>query len=158
MDKFPMTPEGEEKLRKELEQRKSFDRPKITQAIAEARELGDLKENAEYHAAREEQGFNEACISDMENKLNRAQVIDIKKIKHQNRVVFSSTVTLKNLENDQLITYQIVGEDESDIKLKKISVTSPLARAIIGKEIGDIASISTANGLVEYEINKIEFI
>ncbi len=158
MDKYPMTPEGEARLRDELDQRKHHDRSRISQAIAEARELGDLKENAEYHAAREEQGFNEARIRDLESKLSHSQVIDITTLKNQDKVIFGSTITLINLDTDDTVRYKIVGEDEADIKLEKISVTSPLARAVMGKEIGDTASIKTAKGLIQYEIDTVSFI
>ena len=140
---IPMTVEGAEALREELQERKSTLRPQITQAIAEAREHGDLKENAEYHAAREQQGFNEGRIQEIEGKLADAQVIDIAKIPAGEKVIFGVTVTLLDVENDQEIRYKIVGEDEADLKAGKISVMSPIARALIGKSVGDAVSVDT---------------
>jgi transcription elongation factor GreA len=151
-----MTVQGEQTLRDELERLKKVDRPRITQAIADAREHGDLKENAEYHAAREQQGFCEGRIKDIEAKLSHAQVIDVTQIENTGKVIFGVTVTLINLENDQPVTYQIVGEDEADVKNGKISVTSPIARGLIGKEEGDEVSVTTPGGVVEYEIDTVE--
>lgn len=153
---IPMTVEGAEALREELQERKSTLRPQITQAIAEAREHGDLKENAEYHAAREQQGFNEGRIQEIEGKLADAQVIDIAKIPPGEKVIFGVTVTLLDVGNDEEIRYKIVGEDEADLKAGKISVMSPIARALIGKNIGDAVSVDTPGGDKEYEIDNVE--
>lgn len=128
------------------------------QAIAEAREHGDLKENAEYHAAREQQGFCEGRIQEIEAKLSNAQVIDVKTIPHSGKVIFGTTVDLINVETDEAITYTIVGEDEASIKLNKISVTSPIARALIGKEEGDVAVVRAPGGEIEYEIDSVKHI
>ena len=156
MNKVPMTVAGEAHLRKELEELKSEARPKVIAAIAEAREHGDLKENAEYHAAREQQGFIEGRIQEIESKLSTAQVIDVLKLPQTGKVVFGVTVELINLANDDEVRYQIVGEDEADIKGGKISVTSPIARALIGKEEGDVVIVRTPGGEVEYEIASVE--
>lgn len=152
-----MTLNGAKLLRKELNQLKAK-RPQISKAIGEARELGDLKENAEYHAAREQQGLTEARIRDIEAKLANAQIIDPQKTTTTNKIVFGATVHLINIDNDEELRYQIVGEDEADIKIGKISVISPIARSIIGKQIDDITEVKTPSGLVEYEITKIEYI
>lgn len=151
-----MTVEGERRLREELEQLKTVDRPRIIQAIAIAREHGDLKENAEYHAAREQQGFCEGRIQDIEGKLANARVIDITKIAASNKVIFGVTVSLINLDTDEVVTYQIVGDDEADVKQNKISVNSPIARGLIGKEVGDEVVIRTPGGEVEYEIDGVQ--
>ncbi|MCE8025992.1 MULTISPECIES: transcription elongation factor GreA [Halomonadaceae] len=156
MNKVPMTVAGEARLRKELEELKSEARPKVIAAIAEAREHGDLKENAEYHAAREQQGFIEGRIQEIESKLSNAQVIDVAKLPQTGKVIFGVTVELINLGNDEEVSYQIVGEDEADIKAGKISVTSPIARALIGKEEGDVVVVSTPGGEVEYEISSVD--
>ncbi len=156
MKKEPMTVEGAEALRKELERLKMEERPRITQAIAEAREHGDLKENAEYHAAREQQSFCEGRIQEIEGKLNNAQVINVRDIKPTGRVIFGTTVTITNVETDEQTTYQIVGDDEADIKQGKLSVNSPIARGLISKEEGDTVEIETPSGRVEYEIEKVE--
>lgn len=156
MSKIPMTKAGEDALRTELSRLKQIERPRIIQAIAEAREHGDLKENAEYHAAREQQGFCEGRIKDIEAKLSHAQVIDISHIENTGKVIFGVTVTLINLDTDQTVTYQIVGEDEADVKNGKISVTSPIARGLIGKEEGDEVSVTTPGGVVTYEIDTVE--
>ena len=153
---IPMTVEGAENLRAELQHRKSVLRQEITQAIAEAREHGDLKENAEYHAAREQQGFNEGRIQEIEGKLADAQVIDIEKIPAGEKVIFGVTVTLVDVESDEETTYKIVGEDEADLKAGKISVMSPIARALIGKSIGDAVKVETPGGDREYEIDNVE--
>lgn len=158
MQRYPMTPEGKAALEQELQQLKTVDRPRITQAIAEAREHGDLKENAEYHAAREQQGFCEGRIQDIEGKLGAAQVIDIKELEQTGRVVFGVTVTIANLDTDEEKTYKIVGDDEADFKINKISVNSPIARGLIGKSEGDEAKIQTPQGEVEYEIVKVEYL
>ncbi|NKI19096.1 transcription elongation factor GreA [Spongiibacter sp. KMU-166] len=152
----PMTVAGEKALRDELKQLKSVDRPRITQAIAEAREHGDLKENAEYHAAREQQGFCEGRIQEIESKLSNVRVIDITKIPYTGKVIFGTTVTLINCETDEEVVYRIVGEDEASVKHGKISVTSPIARALIGKEEGDVAVVNAPGGAIEYEIEKVE--
>ena len=156
MSKIPMTKFGESSLRDEVQRLKQVERPRIVAAIAEAREHGDLKENAEYHAAREQQGFCEGRIKDIEAKLSHAQVIDVTQIENTGKVIFGVTVTLINLETGQSVTYQIVGEDEADVKNGKISVTSPIARGLIGKEEGDEVSVTTPGGVVEYEINSVE--
>lgn len=156
LQKVPMTVEGAEKLRIELEQLKKVDRPRIVKAIAEAREHGDLKENAEYHAAREQQGFCEGRIQEIEGKLSHAQIIDVKTITETGRVIFGTTVALINVETEEAVSYQIVGEDEADIKAGKISVTSPIARALVGKEVGDIAVVKAPGGEIEYEIDAVQ--
>ena len=151
-----MTVEGADALRVELQNRKSKLRPTITQAIAEAREHGDLKENAEYHAAREQQGFNEGRIQDIEGKLADAQIIDIKKIPPGEKVIFGVTVTLFDVDSEEEIRYRIVGEDEADLKSGKISVMSPIARALIAKSVGDAVSVVTPGGDKAYEIDGVE--
>lgn len=156
MERFPMTVAGHEALKSELEELKMVKRPKIVAAIAEAREHGDLKENAEYHAAREEQGLNEARIKDLEAKLSAVQVIDIHKIDHTGKVIFGVTVTIYNLDTNQESRYKIVGEDEADVDQGKISVTSPIARGLIGKMEGDEVTITTPQGPVNFEIVKVE--
>ncbi|MBB3185510.1 transcription elongation factor GreA [Halomonas fontilapidosi] len=156
MNKVPMTVAGEKRLRKELEELKGEARPRVIAAIAEAREHGDLKENAEYHAAREQQGFIEGRIQEIEGKLSNAQVIDVTKLPQTGKVIFGVTVGLINLETDEEVTYRIVGEDEADIKSGRISVTSPIARALIGKEEGDVVVVRTPGGEVEYEISSVE--
>ncbi|MBR9726460.1 transcription elongation factor GreA [Shewanella intestini] len=158
MNKVPMTIVGADQLRKELEMLKFDRRPKITEAIASARELGDLKENAEYHAAREEQGICEARIRDIEGKLSNAQIIDVTAMENTGRVIFGVTVTIVNVENDAEMTYRIVGDDEADIKQNLISVNSPIARGLIGKNEGDEVSISTPGGLTDYDILKVDYI
>lgn len=156
--RVPMTVIGEAQLRAELDQLKKVDRPRIVQAIAEAREHGDLKENAEYHAAREQQSFCEGRIKEIEAKLADAQVIDVTKLPATGKVIFGVTVTIVNVEDDSEVRYQIVGEDEADVKDQKISVTSPIARALIGKEVGDLAVVHAPGGDVEYEIDRVEHI
>ena len=153
-----MTAEGAEQLKEELHTLKSIERPKITLAIKEAREKGDLKENAEYHAAREQQSFTEGRIKDIEAKLSNAQVIDIKNMPKSTKVIFGSTVILLNLDDDaQKVQYKLVGEDEADLKIGKISVTSPLARMLIGKNQGDIIELKMPSGITEYEIIKVTY-
>lgn len=152
----PMTVAGAEALRDELSHRKGALRQEITQAIAEARAHGDLKENAEYHAAREQQGFNEGRIQEIEGRLADAQVIDVTTIPQGDKVIFGVTVTLYDGETDDSIDYQIVGEDEADLKLGKISVMSPIARALIGKHIDDVVNVVTPGGEKEYEISNVE--
>jgi len=156
MNKVPMTVAGEQRLRKELDELKSEARPRVIAAIAEAREHGDLKENAEYHAAREQQGFIEGRIQEIEGKLSNAQVIDVTKLPQTGKVIFGVTVGLINLETDEEVAYRIVGEDEANIKEGRISVTSPIARALIGKEEGDVVVVKTPGGEVEYEISSVE--
>jgi len=158
MQKYPMTVEGEQALREELEQLKKVERPRIVQAIAEAREHGDLKENAEYHAAREAQGFCEGRVQEIEAKLSTAQVIDVKSMPCTGRVIFGVTVDLINCETDEETTYQIVGEDEADIKQRKISVTSPFSRALIGKEEGEVVCVRAPGGDTEYEIAEVRHV
>jgi len=154
--KYPMTKQGAQALEDELKHLKSVMRPQITQAIAEARELGDLKENAEYHAAREQQGMVEARIRDIEGRLSAAQVIDVTAIAHTGKVIFGTTVNIANVDTDEEVQYRIVGEDEAEIKEGKISVTSPIARALIGKEEGDVVAVRTPGGVVEYEIVEVQ--
>jgi transcription elongation factor GreA len=151
-----MTVAGAEKLRIELEHLKRVERPRISRAIAEAREHGDLRENAEYHAAREQQSFVEGRISDIESKLAAAQVIDIAAIRPTGKVIFGATAVIINLETDERITYQIVGEDEASVKENRISVTSPMARSLVGKEIGDVVMVRTPAGEMEYEIVDVQ--
>ncbi|HEY9040681.1 MAG TPA: transcription elongation factor GreA [Rheinheimera sp.] len=158
MSPIPMTVQGAEKLRTELNELKSVKRPAVIQAIAEAREHGDLKENAEYHAAREQQGFIEGRIQDIEAKLSNAQIIDISKMANTGKVIFGSTVTILNLDTEEEVTYRIVGDDEADIKNNLISVNSPIARGLIGKSADDVVNITTPKGVVEYEITEIEYI
>ena len=156
--KVPMTVKGAEALRNELNELKSVIRPKITAAIAEAREHGDLKENAEYHAAREQQSFCEGRIKEIEGKLADAEVIDVTKLEPSGRVIFGTTVTLYNMETEESVTYQIVGEDESDVASGKISVVSPIARAIMGKHEGDEVVVKAPAGDLEYEIESVAYI
>lgn len=158
MNQYPMTAKGAEMLRTELTELKSVTRPRIIQSIAEAREHGDLKENAEYHAAREQQSFCEGRIQDIEGKLSNAQIIDVTKMNNNDKVIFGTTVTILNVETDEETTYRIVGEDEADIKNNLISVSSPIARGLIGKELDDIVNISTPSGTVEFEISAVEYI
>ncbi|WP_299786978.1 transcription elongation factor GreA [uncultured Shewanella sp.] len=158
MNKVPMTVVGAEQLRKELEYLKFERRPQIAEAIGEARELGDLKENAEYHAAREEQGLCEARVRDIEGKLSNAQIIDVTKMTNTGRIIFGTTVTILNIDTDAEMTYRIVGEDEANIKENLISVTSPIARGLIGKNLDDEVSIDTPGGLTDYEITAVEYI
>ena len=155
MSKFPMTVQGARALEDELKHLKTVLRPQITQAIAEARELGDLKENAEYHAAREQQGMVEARIRDIEGRLQNAQIIDVTAIAHTGKVIFGTTVEIANVDTDESVTYQIVGDDEADIKAGKLSVSSPIARALVGKEEGDVVVVQTPSGKVEYEIVEV---
>ncbi len=157
MQKVPMTVSGAEKLREELHRLKQVERPRIINAISEARKHGDLKENAEYHAAREQQAFAEGRILEIESKLSTAQIIDVTKIENEGRVLFGATVKLTNAEGKSL-SYQIVGEDEADINNNKISVTSPVARAFIGKYEGDSVEVSTLDGTVVYDIVEVEYI
>ncbi|WP_105200587.1 MULTISPECIES: transcription elongation factor GreA [unclassified Pseudoalteromonas] len=158
MQKIPMTTRGAELLRAELNELKTVTRPKIIADIAEAREHGDLKENAEYHAAREQQGFCEGRIQEIEAKLSNVQIIDVTKMPNNGKVIFGSTVSIVNLDTDAEVTYRIVGDDEADIKNNLISVNSPIARGLIGKELDDCVNIETPNGTVEFEITEIEYI
>ena len=158
MPKVPMTIAGAERLRAELNELKAVQRPKISKAIAEAREHGDLKENAEYHAAREQQSFCEGRITEIEAKLSESEIIDISKIEPNGKVIFGTTVTLFNLDTDESVSYQIVGEDEADVAAGKISVVSPIARAIMGKPDGAEVVVKLPAGEVQYEIEKIEHI
>ncbi|MCG3863877.1 MULTISPECIES: transcription elongation factor GreA [unclassified Photobacterium] len=157
MEKVPMTVRGEQKLRSELEVLLKR-RPLISQAIAEARELGDLKENAEYHAAREEQGICEAQIRDIEYKLSVAQIIDVTTMPNTGKVIFGTTITLLDLDTDNEVTYCIVGDDEANIKENLISVNSPIARGLIGKMEGDEVAITTPGGQKEFEIVEVKYI
>lgn len=158
MQRIPMTQRGSEQLKKELEQLKRVERPKIIAAIAEARAHGDLKENAEYHAAKERQGFIEGRIKEIEYKMSHAQVIDVTTMKNEGKVIFGATVKLLNVDDDKKVQYQIVGEDEADIKQNKISVTSPIARSLITKQEGDEVDVKTPNGIVVYEILAVEYL
>ena len=153
-----MTVQGAERLRQELNELKSVSRPKITAAIAEAREHGDLKENAEYHAAREQQSFCEGRIKEIESKLADSEVIDVTKIEPTGKVIFGTTVKLYNLNTEKSVTYQIVGEDEADVPAGKISVISPIARALMGKMEGDEVVVKAPAGDIEYEIETVEHI
>jgi transcription elongation factor GreA len=158
MNKVPLTIRGAEKLRDELKRLKTVDRPTVIDAIATAREHGDLKENAEYHAAREQQSFIEGRIQEIDGKLSNAEIIDVAKLNAGDRVVFGATVDLCNEETGEEITYQIVGEDEADIKAQLISVASPIARALIGKNVGDIAVVIAPGGEKEFEILAVRYI
>ena len=158
MQRIPMTAKGAKALREELEKLKREDRPRITAAIAEAREHGDLKENAEYHAAREQQGFCEGRINEIESKLGAAQIIDITELTNTEKVIFGVTVTIIDVDTDEEKVYQIVGDDEANIKQGKLSVNSPIARGLIGREEGDVVQIDTPGGTREYEVDKVEHI
>jgi len=158
MKKSPMTVNGAQQLRDELQNLKSVERPRVIQAISEAREHGDLKENAEYHAAREQQSFIEGRISELEGKLSLAEVIDVTKLNPNGKIVFGTTVDLMNIDTDEEVTYKIVGEDEADIKQNLISITSPIARALIGHEEGDVAQVQAPGGLKEYEILEVRYL
>ncbi len=156
-DKAPMTLRGAEALRAELKQLKTVDRPRIVQDIATAREHGDLKENAEYHAAREQQSFLEGRVRNIEGKLSNAVIIDPTTVNAGGKIIFGATVKLLHLEDEAEITYQIVGEDEADIKEGRISVQSPIARAMIGKEDEDVIEVNAPGGIIEYEILEISY-
>ena len=158
MRKVPMTVGGAEKLRTELNDLKTVQRPRIVQAIAEAREHGDLKENAEYHAAREQQSFCEGRIKEIEGKLADAEIIDVTKLPNTGKVIFGATVTLYNLDTEKSVTYQIVGEDEADVKGGRISVGSPIARAMMGKNEGDEIVVKAPSGDISYEVEKVEYL
>ena len=158
MNRVPMTALGAIKLREELEHLKSVERPRIIQAIAEARAHGDLKENAEYHAARESQGFVEGRIMEIESKLSVAQIIDVTQIENTGRVIFGSTVSLIKTETEEPVTYTIVGEDEADVNQNKVSVTSPISRAMVGKYVGDVVELKMADAVTVYEIIKVDYL
>ena len=158
MDKVPMTAAGEKTLRIEVDRLKQIERPRIIKEIATARAQGDLRENAEYQYAKEEQGFIEGRIADIEGKLNHAHVIDVTPIECTGRVIFGTTVHLLNLDTDEKIVYQIVGDDEADLKISKISVYSQIARALVGKQVGDVALVQAPSGTIEYEICLVEHI
>jgi len=157
MSKVPLTVRGAEALRNELTELKTVARPKVIQAIAEARAHGDLKENAEYHAAREEQGFIEGRIKDIEGKLSHAQIIDVKTLNAGGKIVFGTTVDVSDENTGEEFTYQIVGEDEADIQAGRISVTSPIARALIGKIEGDVVSFQAPGGVRELEVLEVRY-
>ncbi len=157
MQKVPMTVTGAEKLREELQRLKQVERPRIINAISEARKHGDLKENAEYHAAREEQGFAEGRILEIESKLSNAQVIDVRTMENEGRVIFGATIKLHNPKIGEIV-YQIVGEDEASVEENKISVTSPVARALVGKYEGDSVKVQAPDGAIEYEIVEVTYI
>ena len=158
MNQIPMTERGAQQLRDELKRLKTVDRPRIVEAISDAREHGDLKENAEYHAAREQQGFCEGRIQEIESKLSNAQIIDVTKVPNNGKIIFGSTVTVYNTKTDEEVGYKIVGDDEADIKSNLISVNSPIARALIGKEVDDVATVTTPNGEVEYEVVEVNYL
>ncbi|KPN71261.1 MULTISPECIES: transcription elongation factor GreA [Neisseria] len=158
MKKTPLTIRGAELLKKELQHLKSVARPAVIEAIAEARSHGDLSENAEYEAAKERQGFIEGRIAEVEYKLSHAHIINPAEIHAEGKIVFGSTVTLEDLESGEEVRYQIVGEDEADLKENKISVSSPIARALIGKEEGDVAEVQAPGGIREYDIVAVEYI
>lgn len=157
MDRVPVTSKGAERLKEELNELKTVTRPQIVEAISTAREHGDLKENAEYHAAREQQSFAEGRIQELEAVLSTAQIIDITDLGVEGRVVFGATVELEDLDTEETVTYQIVGDIEADIKENRIAVSSPIARALIGKEDGDVATVNAPAGIREYEIVDISY-
>ncbi|MCB1876051.1 MAG: transcription elongation factor GreA [Chromatiales bacterium] len=158
MSKVPLTVQGAERLREELQRLKTVDRPKVIEAIAEARAHGDLKENAEYHAAREQQSFIEGRIKEVEGKLSHAQIIDVTKLDANGTVVFGATVELLDVDTDEELEYRIVGDDEADIKNGLISISSPIARALIGKQVDDVAQVQTPKGIRELEIVEVKYI
>ena len=158
MNKIPLTVNGAAKLREELQELKGVQRPAIINAIAEARSHGDLSENAEYAAAKERQSFVEGRIAELESKLSHAQIINPAMLDAEGRCVFGATVDLEDLESGQVVTYQIVGDDEADIKVGKISISSPIARALIGKSAGDVAEVQAPGGLREYEILDVKYV
>jgi len=157
MNKVPLTINGAERLKEELKELKSVARPKVVAAIAEARAHGDLKENAEYHAAKEQQGFIEGRIAEIEGKLGNAQIIDVRELNANGRIVFGTTVELSDEDTGEEVTYTIVGDDEADIKQGKLSINAPIARALIGKEEGEIAEVQTPGGLKEFEILAVRY-
>lgn len=158
MSKVPLTTRGSQKLRDELQELKTVARPRVIAAIAEARAHGDLKENAEYHAAKDQQSFIEGRIAEIESKLSNAEVIDVTALKVQGRVVFGATVDLVSEETGEAVTYQIVGDDEADIKQGMISISSPIARALIGKEEGEVAAVQAPGGVKQYEVVAIRYV
>ncbi|MBS4051925.1 transcription elongation factor GreA [Methylomonas rivi] len=158
MNKVPLTVAGANKLRAELEELKTVVRPRIIQAISDARAHGDLKENAEYHAAREQQSFAEGRIAEIESKLSNANIIDVTKADANGKVIFGATVKIEDLDSGKEVTYQIVGEDEANIKEGRISVGSPIARALIGKEVEDVVTVKAPGGNIEYEIIAVDYI
>lgn len=158
MDRAPVTSKGADRLKDELNELKTVTRPRIVEAIATAREHGDLKENAEYHAAREQQSFAEGRIQELESVLSTAQIIDITTLGVEGRVVFGATVELEDLDTEEVVTYQIVGDIEADIKYNLIAVSSPIARALIGKEEGEVATVNAPAGVREYEIVDIKYV
>ena len=158
MNRVPMTAKGAQRLRQQLDRLKSVERPKIIQALKEARAHGDLSENAEYHAARERQGFLEGRIATVEEALAVAEIIEVEKIDAGDKIVFGATVGLLNLENEQEVRYQIVGEKEADIDQGLLSVTAPIARALIGKEEGDVIEVNAPGGVIEYEVLSVAYI
>jgi transcription elongation factor GreA len=158
MQKIPMTKTGFDAIKEELHKLKAVKRPQIVEAIAEARAHGDLSENAEYHAAKEQQGLNEARIKYLGGRIPLVQVIDVTTLPNQGKVVFGTTVTIINADTEKEVTYQLVGEDEADIKALKVSIASPIARSLIGKEVGDEVVVKAPGGDVEYEVVKIQFI
>lgn len=157
MNRVPMTARGAEALKVELQELKTVARPRVIEAIAEARAHGDLKENAEYHAAREQQGFIEGRIAEIEAKLSNAQIIDVSKLTNDGKVIFGTTVVLSNTENGNEMSYRIVGEDEADIKNGLINIGSPIARALVGKFEGDVVVVKTPGGDIEYEIVEVKY-
>ena len=158
MKRNPMTLRGAEALRNELKRLKTEDRPRVIKAIAEARSHGDLSENAEYHAAREQQGFIEGRIGEIESKLSTAEIIDPAAVAAAGKVIFGATVDLENQDDGKAISYQIVGEDEADIKAGRISITSPIARALVGKSAGDVVDVAAPGGTHSYEVVKVRYI
>jgi transcription elongation factor GreA len=158
MNTFPITKRGAELLKEELQRLKTKDRPAVINAISDARAQGDLSENAEYDAAKERQSFIEGRIAELEGKLSAAQIIDPLALDAEGRIVFASTVDLEDLESGQKVTYQIVGEDEADLKEKKVSITSPIARALIGKYAGDVVEVNAPSGIREYEVLEVRYI
>ncbi|MFV0340346.1 MAG: transcription elongation factor GreA [Parachlamydiaceae bacterium] len=158
MQKYPVTKDGASKIQNELEKLKSVDRPKVITAIADARALGDLKENAEYHAAREEQAFIEARIKDLEHKISIMQVIDVQSVAQNGRVVFGTTVLLEDVDSGNEVAYKIVGVDESDIKLGLLAYNTPIARALIGSEEGDVVDVEVPGGQKSYEILEVKYL
>ncbi len=158
MNRVPMTQKGADALREELNKLKTVERPKIIAAIAEARAHGDLKENAEYHAAKEQQSFLEGRISQVENKLGNVQIIDVTKLAQNGKVVFGTTVVMLNLETDEQVRYKIVGDEEADIKSNMISISSPIARAVIAKSVGDVVMVQAPDGEIEYEVMEVLYL
>lgn len=158
MRRFPMTEMGAHKLREELNKLRTVDRPRVIEAISEARSHGDLKENAEYHAAKEQQAFLEGRIAEIESKLSQAEIIDVTQLPNTGRVVFGTTVVLFNVGTDEEVSYKIVGDDEADLKQNMISVNSPIARAAIGKKVGDAVLVQAPSGEIEYEVVEVKYI